>query len=150
MAETVVIAPERRGTDRRAKRLVSLHFPERRLGFDRRSLRGFDRMLLELAANPKDIVALIVVVIAANVLDAIITSAIVGMGIASEANPIMSQALGAGFSRFLLVKMMVIGVVVLATWVYRRYRMVLMFLVAVAIIYTFLVTYEVSMIVTSI
>jgi len=136
----------RSGTDRRPKKLLSLHLPERRTGFDRRKPRALDRMVYQLAQRPLDIAGLLLIVVSGNMLDAMLTWYSIQIGIATEANPFLQAFLDGGFLPFLTVKMAITAAIVFAIWFGRRYRLVLILLIALVIVYTSLVSYEIAMI----
>lgn len=118
---------QRSGGDRRVRR-VSLRYPERRTGFDRR-MAGVSRYqrFLEAYRRRDGLVAVCLAAIAVlNLADLMLTRLLIDLG-ASEANPIMAALLAAGTVPAAAAKVAVTVAVVAGVWVLRRYRRMLEF-----------------------
>lgn len=115
------LAMERRGTERRVSRRVSLRWPERRTGFDRRE----ERPLLEaLRDNAGTLIGVLVALNLLSLLDLALTSYELTLD-AAEGNPVMRAAFAAGPLVVAGVKLGVMTLVTLGIWMLRRYRRVL-------------------------
>ena len=122
---------ERRGIERRRSR-VSLAWPDRRTGFDRRtaradSVRGrYQRWLLAYRRNSRTLALVLATITALNVADLLLTQRALCLG-AVEGNPIMAMLFDvdpwvAGATK-IGVGLIVVGVL----WALRRYRRALEF-----------------------
>ena len=120
---------DRRIGDRRVRR-VSLYYPERRHGFDRRHPGGGPlrtahyHLMLSLRARPRLVAAALAGVVTLNAADLALTLQALSRG-ASELNPVMAGLIGfdpvvAGFFKLVLVTAVAAGL-----WVWREYRRVL-------------------------
>jgi hypothetical protein len=123
------IVDQRRGVDRRVRRL-SFRFPDRRLGFARRQIRGrparaaYDRMLGAYRYNSQSLALVLVTVAILNVADLVLTLRSIELG-AVEVNPIMAALINADPLLASIFKVTIGLVVVAAMWSMRRYRRVL-------------------------
>jgi hypothetical protein len=117
---------ERRTADRRVRR-VSIHYPERRRGFDRRlpdrgPIRtGYHRMLLTYRKTPAAVATVLIAVVILNAVDLLLTVRAIGLG-ATELNPIMAGLLGFDPVVAAVFKLTLVAVVALSLWVLRGYR----------------------------
>jgi heme/copper-type cytochrome/quinol oxidase subunit 2 len=84
---------------------------------------------------------LLAMVFILNVLDAILTSLVVGSAIATEANPLMRSLLNYGIVPFITVKLSVIISSIYVLWKYRKRKIAKYGAIACAFIYTILITY---------
>lgn len=126
----VVEAAERRaGPDRRMRR-VSLRFPERRSGFDRREVTGggvrraYLRMLCRFRDRPGAVAAVAAGIVLANGADLVLTLRAIDLG-ATELNPVMAGLISASPVAAGAFKVAVASGVAVAFWALRRYRRVL-------------------------
>ena len=114
-------ALERRaGPDRRVRR-VSLHYPERRRGFDRRNAGTYQRLLLTYRRRPYVIAAVLGLVAALGFADLLFTLRALSLG-ATEVNPVMARLFAAGPMAAGLIKMGITMAVAGGIWLTRRYR----------------------------
>lgn len=114
-------ALERRtGSDRRVRR-VSLHYPERRSGFDRREPGVRQRVLLQYRSRPALVGLVLAVVVALSLVDLLLTLRALDLG-ATEVNPVMSRLIAAGPMTAGLIKMGITLAVAGGIWLTRRYR----------------------------
>ena len=120
-------ALERRArVDRRVRR-VSLHYPERRTGFDRRTAAASDarvaylRLLHRYRARSAVVALVLGLVVALSLADLLLTLGALERG-ATEANPVMARLFDAGPEVAGVVKMGIILAVVAGIWAARRYR----------------------------
>jgi hypothetical protein len=126
----IVGAAERRnGTDRRVSH-VSLRYPERRSGFDRRAPQGgktrlaWTRMLDSYRRRPAVIAFVLAAIIVANAADFTATLVALRIG-AREVNPVMAHLLRIDPVLAGAFKLLVAAGVAGAMWVLRRHRRVL-------------------------
>jgi hypothetical protein len=125
---TAPTAVERRGgTDRRVQR-VSIHYPERRTGFDRRDpgTTRWSRLLWWYRDRPAAVAGAAALIAVLGLTDVLLTWHLIDLG-AREANPIMARLLDGGLGGALWLKAAVIVPVAAAVWTLRRYRRVLAF-----------------------
>lgn len=119
----------RRGPDRRVRN-GSLHFPERRLGFDRRrppkdSWRGrYYRLLDRYRGDSDTIAAALLVFVVLNIADLLLTVRALSLG-AVEVNPVMAWMFDLDPTLAALFKLAVGMGIALAVWAARRYRKIL-------------------------
>lgn len=122
---------ERRNRDRRRSR-ISLVWPDRRTGFDRRepqlgSLRARYRdWLLAYRRNQRTLALVLAIITALNVADLVLTQRALGLG-AVEGNPLMAVLFEADPVMAGVMKIGVGLVVVGLLWALRRYRRALEF-----------------------
>ncbi len=120
---------DQRRVDRRVRR-VSLHYPERRSGFDRRLPRGGPiraasaRLLSSYRDRPRVVASVLGAVVLLNAVDLILTMRALDLG-ATELNPVMAGLLGFDPVVAAAFKMTLVGTVAIGLWVLRRYRRVL-------------------------
>jgi hypothetical protein len=121
---------ERRSpVDRRVRR-VSLRFPERRTGFDRRvpsasgARRASWRVLQRYRDAPRGVALVLALVVVLSVLDLLFTMRALHLG-ATELNPVMGALLGSSPAAAGIFKVVVTLVVAGGIWRLRRYRRVL-------------------------
>ncbi len=118
---TADAALDRRARGDRRTRRVSMRYPERRSGFDRRTSRPF---LEAYRARPAAIGAVLAAFVLLNVADLVFTLRVVDAG-AIELNPVMAALLGAGSGYAAAFKLGAALTVAGAMWAARRYRLVL-------------------------
>ncbi len=94
------------------------------------------------ARLPLSLVAAAVLVL--NLADGLFTLAYVHAGLASEANPLMDQALGGGPVGFMMVKLALVSLGVLLLFRLRQRRSASIALVASAVTYSSLFVYHLS------
>ena len=134
---------ERRHGDRR-QRLISLRFPDRRRGFQRRQpqstvARHYQSALLSLREAPTAVVLLAALLFALNLADLVLTQYALGAG-AIEINPVMAALFESGSAA--AVKLAVGAFAVAGLWSMRRYRPALSMLVVMVAAMGILVTYQ--------
>jgi hypothetical protein len=118
-----------RGPDRRIRNL-SLYYPERRRGFDRRRpaegtwRAGYHRWLDEYRRDPLTIAAVLFVFVVLNIADLLLTVQALSMG-AVEANPVMAWLFATDPVLAALFKLAVGFGMAAAVWAARRYRRIL-------------------------
>jgi len=123
------VADRRTGIDRRVRR-VSLHYPERRSGFDRRASPGgkvrvaWARLVDSYRRRPRVIAAVLAATVLANVADLAATLLALHMG-AQELNPVMAHLIGVDPVLAASFKLVVAAGVAGAMWTLRRYRRIL-------------------------
>ena len=120
---------DRRRADRRS-RLPGFRYPERRLGFDRRTpprgtWRGrYRAALLWYRRTPAALVAVLALILALNLADLVLTLRALDRG-AVEVNPVMAQLFDAGTAPAAVFKMTVGVLIAAVIWALRRYRRIL-------------------------
>ncbi|MBT8203599.1 MAG: hypothetical protein HKN74_10265 [Acidimicrobiia bacterium] len=124
--------------DRRSRR-VSVRYPERRTGFDRRAAGG---ALAAYRDRPSVIATVLVALLALNVADYVFTLAALGRG-AREANPLMAALFEADPALAAIVKLAVVALVITAIWQLRRYRRILQVSLVAVTGFMILVIYQV-------
>ena len=118
-----------RGPDRRIRH-VSLYYPERRRGFDRRRpaegtwRARYHRVLDEYRRDPYTIAAVLFVFVVLNIADLLLTVRALSMG-AIEANPVMAWLFDSDPTLAALFKLVVGAGMAVAVWAARRYRRIL-------------------------
>ena len=134
----------RGGLDRRVAR-VSLHYPERRMGFDRRGPAGgaWGRLVGWYRDRPAAVAAGSALILGLGLLDVLLTGRLVAAG-ASELNPVMSRLLAGGTGGALAFKALVMVPVAAGVWWLRRFRRVLEFSLVVLAGSVLLVAYELA------
>lgn len=114
-------ALERRaGAERRVRR-VSLHYPERRSGFDRRECGAWQRLLLAYRDRPGAVLLVLSLVVLLGLADLLLTLRALGQG-ATELNPVMARLFAAGPVSAVSIKMGITLAVAGGIWLLRRYR----------------------------
>lgn len=116
--------------DRRARK-TTVHFPERRLGFDRRmdpsvgrargSYLGWIRRLSE---SPERVALLMLSIVVLNIADMAFTFRALDRGL-RELNPVMAGLLDAGHGVAAIVKIGVSVALAAIGWWFRRFRRVI-------------------------
>lgn len=127
---------ERRYADRRS-RAVSLKWPERRSGFDRRRPLAIEHLRDSSAA----LFLVLALLNLLNLLDWRFTTLELQYG-ATEANPLMALFFGVDSYTAGLFKVAVMLGVSLAIWKARRYRRILEFAVIATTVYAALIVYH--------
>lgn len=134
----------RTATDRRSTR-VAFRYPERRMGFDRRELATSRRMRAMDAyrRRPALVACCVAAVLALGAADFVLTLWLIGMG-ATEINPVMARLLDSGPVSAAVFKGLVTLAVAGGIWALRRYRRVLELSLAVLVVMTAVVLYEIA------
>lgn len=131
---------ERRCDERRSGG-VSLCWPERRTGFDRR--RSYP-VSGALRSDERWFALVLVLIFALGLADWALTSrALASLG-AYEANPFMRAAFEAGPAQALLLKVGSLGVVIGGMWWLRRYRSIILLAAVTAAFHIALVAYHLA------
>jgi hypothetical protein len=121
----------RRGPDRRTRN-ISLYYPERRRGFERRrpaegTWRARYQNLLEVYRDDSHLIAAaLLVFVVLNIVDLLLTVQALSMG-AIEVNPVMAWLFDSDPTMAALFKLVVGTGIALAVWGARRYRRILEF-----------------------
>ena len=120
-----------RGPDRRMRN-ISVYYPERRFGFERRRpaegtwKAAYHRLLEEYRNNPNTIAVALMVFVVLNIVDLLLTVQALSMG-AIEVNPVMAWLFDSDPTMAALFKLVVGTGIALAVWGARRYRRILEF-----------------------
>jgi len=131
---------DRRCRDRR-ERSVSLRWPERRTGFDRRSPCP---VFYTPGSDERRFAATLAVIFVLGVLDWALTSyALHALG-AFEANPFMRAAFDAGPGHAFLLKLASLTAVTVGMWWLRRHRSVILLATMTAAFHIALIGYHVT------
>jgi hypothetical protein len=109
-----------------------MHWPERRLGFDRRANDGatgpvraaYRRLVRDISASSGKAAVLMGSIVALNVADILFTFHALDRGL-EELNPVMDGLLGAGRDVAAIVKIGVAAILAAAGWWFRRFRKVI-------------------------
>ena len=134
----------RGGLDRRVSR-VSLHYPERRTGFDRRdpAAGAWGRVIGWYRARPAAVAACCALVLVLGLLDVLLTVRLVAAG-GAEVNPVMGRLLAGGTGGAVALKVLVMVPVAAGMWWLRRYRRILEFSLVLLAGSALLVAYELA------
>lgn len=136
----------RRGPDRRT-RGVSLYYPERRTGFDRRRpvdgtlTARYHRFLEQYRNDSHTIAAMLLVFVVLNIVDLLLTVRALSMG-AVEVNPVMAWLFASDPAVAALFKLVVGAGIALAVWSARRYRRILEFSFVLVAVMTVVLVYH--------
>jgi hypothetical protein len=140
---------ERRvGPDRRV-RAVSLRYPERRSGFDRRTPRAGRigllrwRLLGALRRSPATLAVLLAAFAVLNAADVVVTLRALDLG-ATELNPVMASLVEAGPVQAAVLKAVVTAAVIAGIWLLRRYQRILELALLLAVGMAVLLAYQVG------
>jgi hypothetical protein len=143
----VVSEEQRKGIDRRSGK-SRVHFPERRLGFDRRrdhSVGGirlaYRSLVRRLSESPGRAAVLMASIVVLNVADMAFTFQALDRGL-EELNPVMVGLLGAGHGVAAFVKIGVTAGLAAAGWWFRRFRRVIEVALAVVALMSLLILYH--------
>lgn len=141
---TAPTAVERRGGPDRRVRRVSIRYPERRTGFDRRDpgATPWSRLLLWYRDRPAAVAGAAALIVVLGIADVLLTWRLMDLG-AREANPVMARLLDGGLGGAVWLKAAVVVPVAAGVWTLRRYRRVLGFSVVVLVVSVALVAFEV-------
>ncbi len=131
---------ERRCDERRSGG-VSLCWPERRTGFDRR--RSYP-VSGALRSDERWFALVLVLVFALGLADWALTSRALASLNAHEGNPFMRAAFEAGPAQALLLKLASLGVVIAVMWWLRRYRSIILLAAVTAAFHIALITYHLA------
>lgn len=134
----------RSGFHNRRHKGLSLHFPERRSGYDRRDRGRFAEFVRSISFKPGRAALLAGLLSGCNLLDIVMTLWIVSSGVGIEGNPMMAALLGQGSATFVVTKVVLVSGAALIWWWLRRYRSVAEALLVSATLYLGLVIYEVA------
>jgi hypothetical protein len=119
---------------------------EQRLVMDRRT--GFDRrkktFLRSLADRPGLVAALLGTFLALNLADYLFTVVALGKGF-EEANPFMALMFSMGNGQAFIAKMGMIAFISLIMWILRRYKVILMLLLATNALYALVFAYHLAL-----
>lgn len=142
-----IVTSDRRLADRRVRRL-SLHYPERRRGFDRRLPGGSfraacARMVRTYRDRPLLIASVLSTVVLLNALDLALTMRAIHLG-AVELNPVMAALLGLDPALAAACKLTLVGIVAAVLWILRGYRRVLEASLLLLIGFTLLFGYQLA------
>jgi hypothetical protein len=145
----VVVGERRTGPDRRVRR-VSLRYPERRSGFDRRAERDASSVratyadwIRRIAASPVRYGTVAAAIFVLNMVDLLLTYRALERG-AIELNPVMAALLDAGYGVAGVVKIGVSALVVVLGWRLRRYRRVVEVSLLLAVVLGAVVLYHLA------
>lgn len=140
----ILIENARDASNRRQRALLCFHFPERRTGYDRRSIESsrIERLLHHISIRDGLAFSLVLAVVAANVIDVLYTGVLLQRG-ATEGNGFLHYLMGClGTFSALLIKMLVCIAVAVFVWVLRKYRSATILLVAWLIAFGILIAYQ--------
>lgn len=135
-----------RGSDRRT-RTVSLFYPERRRGFDRRRPADgtwrarYHQVLEEYRSNTEAIAATLLVFILLNIVDLLLTLQALAMG-AVEVNPVMAWLFAADPVMAAVFKLVVGVGIAGAVWATRHYRRILEMSLVLVTVMTLVLVYH--------
>ncbi len=139
----------RRGQDRRVQR-TPLHYPERRSGFDRRTVPGWRGRYLgdlrDFANRPRTVVLVLATIIVFNFMDFYLTVRILNAG-GVEVNPIMERLFAVGSQTAAVVKLGIVGAAALVLLALRRYRRTLELSLALLVSFSMLMLYHVVLVI---
>lgn len=135
--ESNEVVLERRGVERRTTR-SSLHYPERRTGFDRRTPSLVTGTLRD---QPYVLLSILVLINILSVADWILTLRALGGG-AVEGNPLLAAMITGNPTAAFLFKLAATLGVTIALWSWRKYRAVLATALAALLIYGGLMVYH--------
>lgn len=125
--------------ERRA-RSVSLRWPERRTGFDRRGSYPVSGLV---RSSDRRLAAVLAAIVLLGLLDWAFTAYSLSSLGAYEANPIMRRAFDASPAHALALKTASLAVVIPGIWWLRRYRSALLLALGAAALHLALVAYHV-------
>ena len=83
-----------------------------------------------------------VAILILNLIDGVLTLALIQSGLATEANPMMAELLGHGAVHFMLFKISLVSLSVLLLWRLQRQRVAVLALYAAAGVYGLLAVYH--------
>jgi len=116
--------------DRRGRK-TTVHFPERRMGFDRRTDPSAGRArvahvgwIRQLSESPERAALLMISIVVLNITDMAFTFRALGRGL-QEVNPVMAGLLDASHGVAAFVKIGVSVALAAAGWRFRRFRRVI-------------------------
>ena len=139
---------QRTQKDRRARK-TTVHFPERRMGFDRRTDPSAGRArvaylgwIRQLSESPKRVALLMVSIVVLNIADLAFTFRALDRGL-RELNPVMAGLLDAGDGVAAFVKIGVSVALAAAGWWLRRFRRVIEMALVVITLMSVVVLYHV-------
>jgi len=134
--------------DRRARK-TTVHFPERRMGFDRRTDPSAGRArvahvgwIRQLSESPERAALLMVSIVVLSIADVAFTFRALGRGL-QEVNPVMAGLLDVGHGVAAFVKIGVSVVLAAAGWWFRRFRRVIEVALLVVTLTSVVVLYHV-------
>ena len=121
--------------------MISLCYPDRRTGFDRRGTSRYLNALKRLRSQPRAIAALVGLILVLNAADLALTGQALERG-ATEANPIMAWMFDQGMMAASTFKLAVGFGIALVIWRLRKYRRVLELSLTLAGIFTLVLAYH--------
>lgn len=134
--------------DRRARK-TTVHFPERRMGFDRRTGPSAGRArvaylgwIRRLSESPERAALLMISIVALNIADVAFTFRALDRGL-QEVNPVMAGLLDAGHGVAAFVKIGVPVALAAAGWWLRRFRRVIEVALLVVTLMSVVILYHV-------
>lgn len=136
----------RRGIDRRVRR-IPFHFPERRSGFDRRSLGGegwrssYETALHNYRDNKMSFFLVLATIVVFNYVDYILTVRVLRAG-GVELNPIMARLFDIGPVAAATAKLGAVGAAVMVLLMLRRFRRTLEASLVLLLAFTALMFYH--------
>ena len=89
--------------------------------------------------KPKSFERVLGLLLVLNIIDAVLTSAWVSEGVATEGNPVMAAAMQYGFGPFVLGKVALVGLGVGLLYRYREERFARLAVIPAALLYSFVV-----------
>jgi len=142
-------ASDRRTQKDRRGRKTTVHFPERRRRFDRRTDPSAGRArvaylgwIRRLSESPERAALLMVSIVVLNIADMAFTFRALGRGL-QEVNPVMEGLLDASHGVAAFVKIGVSAVLAVAGWRFRRFRRVIEVALLVVALMSIVVLYHV-------
>ena len=137
---TAVTGSDRGGGERRV-RTVSLRYPEKRTGFDRRATSRYQSALTAYRRQPGAIAAVLGLILALNAADLILTVRALGRG-TGEANPLMAWLFDQHAVLAAIFKLAVGLAVTAVIWRLRRYRRVLELSIVLTALFGLVLSYH--------
>ncbi len=137
---TAVTGSDRGGGERRV-RTVSLRYPEKRTGFDRRATSRYQSALTAYRREPGAIAAVLGLILALNAADLILTVRALGRG-TGEANPLMAWLFDQHTVLAAIFKLAVGLAVTAVIWRLRRYRRVLELSIVLTALFGLVLSYH--------
>jgi hypothetical protein len=142
VAGAVTSSHERREVGRRERR-VSLRYPERRTGFDRRDSSRYQLAMAGFQSDPRAIAGVLGLVLLLNAMDLILTLQALRLG-ATEANPVMAWLFDQDLLLASSFKLGLGTAVAITIWRLRRYRRVLELSLVLAGVFVLVVGYHLA------
>ena len=140
VAEGLAVGGGQRGPERRV-RAISLRYPERRTGFDRRIVSRYQAALATFRSEPRVIAGVLALVLILNAMDLALTVQALGRG-ATETNPIMAWLFDQDMLMASTFKLGLGLAVALTIWRLRKYRRVLELSLVLTGVFTLVLGYH--------